>query len=265
MSQTHILIIDDEANLRQTMVRILKQAGYEVTAAGNGLEGLNLLAQHEFNLVYLDIRMPDMNGLDVLKKIHETYPDLAVILFTAQPDIHSAIQALRHGASDYLLKPLKPSQVIELTHAILAKQENNRRKRDIQEKIESLKAELDTLDGGGVIKGTANTGIKASDRYLIRGKLTLDLHRHQVTIDHRVVDLSITAFNYLLALARHAPGIVDYQTLVAEAQGYKATSREGQELAKWHIHHIRQAIEADIQRPAIIINVRGIGYRLVGD
>jgi DNA-binding response OmpR family regulator len=265
MSQTHILIIDDEANLRQTMLRILKQAGYEVTAAANGLEGLNLLAQHEFDLVYLDIRMPDMNGLDVLTKIHETYPDLAVILFTAQPDIHSAIQALRHGASDYLLKPLKPSQVIERTHAILAKQENNRRKREIQEKIESLKAELDTLAGGGVIKGTASTVTTASDRYLTRGKLTLDLHRHQVTVDHRLVDLPITAFNYLLSLARHAPGIVDYQTLVAEAQGYEATSREAQELAKWHIHHIRQAIEANVQRPSIIINVRGIGYRLVGD
>jgi DNA-binding response OmpR family regulator len=265
MSQAHILIIDDEANLRQTMARILKQAGYEVSAAANGLEGLNLLAQHGFDLVYLDIRMPEMNGLDVLKKIHETHPDLAVILFTAQPDIHSAIQALRHGASDYLLKPLKPSQVIEHTHAILAKQENNRRKREIQEKIESLKAELDTLDGAGAIKGTANNGTTAGDRYLTRGKLTLDLHRHQVTVDHRLIDLPITAFNYLLALARHAPNIVNYQTLVAEAQGYEASSREAQELAKWHIHHIRQAIEENIQHPSIIINVRGTGYRLVGD
>jgi DNA-binding response OmpR family regulator len=265
MINAHILIIDDEANLRQSMARILQRAGYEVTAAANGMEGLTLLAQDGFDLVYLDIRMPDINGLEVLKNIHRQYPDLPVILFTAQPDVHSAIQALRQGASDYLLKPLKPAQVIEHTRAILARQENHRRKRDIQAQIESLTAELHILDEGAELKKDANAAAPASDRYLNRGKLTLDLHRHQVRIDNRVIDLPLTAFNYLIVLARHAPGIVEYQSLVAEAQGYEANAREAQELAKWHIHHIRHAVEADAQRPALIINVRGVGYRLVAD
>ncbi|MBK9210884.1 MAG: winged helix-turn-helix domain-containing protein [Anaerolineales bacterium] len=76
---------------------------------------------------------------------------------------------------------------------------------------------------------------------------------------------SPTSFDYLLVLARHSPNVVNYQTLVAEAQGYQADVREAQELTKWHIHQLRQAIEKDTHAPSILINVRGAGYRLVAD
>jgi DNA-binding response OmpR family regulator len=66
-------------------------------------------------------------------------------------------------------------------------------------------------------------------------------------------------------MVRHAPNVVDYQTLVAEAQGYQADFRQAQELVKWHVHHIRQAIEPDVHNPTYLINVRGTGYRLVAD
>ena len=66
-------------------------------------------------------------------------------------------------------------------------------------------------------------------------------------------------------LARHSPNVVNYQTLVAEAQGYQADAREAQELTKWHIHQLRQAIEQDARNPSYLINVRGTGYRLVAD
>ena len=133
----HILIIDDEASLRQTMARILQRAGYEVTTATNGKEGFDLVSEHPFDLVYLDIRMPDVSGLELLKTIHARFPELAVILFTAQPDLNSAVQALRHGATDYLLKPLKPQAVIERTEAILATNQKERRKRELQRQIDA--------------------------------------------------------------------------------------------------------------------------------
>ena len=98
----HILIIDDEASLRQTLARILQRAGFEVTTTVSGSEALKLLSQHTFDLVYLDIRMPDVNGLEVLKIIHTKFPELPVILFTAQPDLSSAVEALRQGATDWL-------------------------------------------------------------------------------------------------------------------------------------------------------------------
>jgi len=261
----HILIIDDEAGLRQTMARILQRAGYEVTTASNSQEGLVRVGEHRFDLLYLDIRMPDGNGLELLQTIHARFPDLPVILFTAQPDINSAVEALRRGATDYLLKPLKPQTVIDRTQAILAGKEKERRKREIQRQIETLQAELNALEnpGGGTATSKQDQPTGTDDRFVIRGKLVLDLHTRRGTINGHTMELSPTSFDYLLVLARHTPNVVDFQTLVAEAQGYETDIREAQELAKWHIHHIRQAIEPDVRKPIHVINVRGIGYRLV--
>lgn len=262
----HILIIDDEINLRQTLARILHRAGFEVTTAENGKDGLALLARQTFDLIYMDIRMPDMSGLQVLRLIRADFPQLPVILFTAQPDLNTALDALRNGASDYLLKPLKPQDVIERTNMILAEMKLERRKKEIQAQIQTLQAELKDLEATGEAQEEAAT--KASDsneRYLRRGRLTLDLHTRQVVIDTRMINLPPTAFDYLLVLARHTPDIVDYKTLVTEAQGYQAEAREAKELTKWHIHHIREAIEADKDSPTMIINVRNSGYRLIVD
>lgn len=263
-----ILIIDDEAALRHSLTRILQGAGHDVTTAENGREGLAYLSQQPFDLVYLDIRMPDMNGLEVLKSIHRKHPLVAVVLFTAQPDLNSAIQAMREGAIDYLLKPLKPQNIIERTQALLARQERERRKRELQSQIEALQAELLSLEG--VDSAPAEPAAKEAlpddgERFLIRGRLKLDLHARRLTIGRNSLNLPPTSFDYLLVLARHAPKVVDYQTLVAEAQGYQADVREAQELVKWHIHHIRQAIEPDVSQPKYVINVRGTGYRLVAD
>jgi len=267
MNGGHILIIDDEPSLRQTMARILQRAGYEATTASNGKEGLGLIVEHRFDLVYLDIRMPDISGLELLRTIHAKFPELPVVLFTAQPDLNSAVEALRHGATDYLLKPLKPQSVIERTEAILVTKQKERRKREIQRQIESLQAELNALENPREEKAdsTPQQTPASDDRFLKRGPLTLDLHTRRVTVNETVTNLPPTSFDYLLALARHAPNVVDYQTLVSEAQGYATDSREAQELTKWHIHHIRQAIEPDTRNPIHVINVRGAGYRLVMD
>jgi DNA-binding response OmpR family regulator len=262
----HILIIDDEASLRQTMARILLRAGFEVTTVASGRETLAILNEHSFDLVYLDIRMPDMNGLEVLNAIHELFPELPVVLFTAQPDLHSAVEALRRGASDYLMKPLKPEMIVDRTRTIISDQGKKKRKREIQRQMEDLQAELDVLDG--VEQSARKTGQlvdPASDRFIRRGALTLDLHTHRVSVNKRSVSLAPTSFDYLLVLARHSPQTVDFKTLVAEAQGYETDARDAQELTKWHIHNIRQAIETDGQSSIHVINIRGSGYRLVTD
>ena len=261
----HILIIDDEASLRQTLARILQRAGFEVTTATNGKEGLALVSEHTFDLIYLDIRMPDISGLELLKTIHAQYPELPVILFTAQPDLNSAVEALRRGATDYLLKPLKPQAVIDRTQAVLANQQKERRKRELQRQIDALQSELNALENENDEQtvAAAQQGDGSDDRYLRRGLLTLDQHTRRVMMKDRVINLPPTSFDYLLVLARHSPSVVDYQTLVSEAQGYETDPREAQELTKWHIHHIRQAIEPDTRNPVYVINVRGTGYRLV--
>jgi len=261
-----ILIIDDEASLRRTLARILQQAKFEVTTAESGKEGLAFLAHQTFDMVYLDIRMPDMNGLEVLKAIHAKFPELPVILFTAQPDMSSAVEALRHGATDYLMKPLKPQALIERTQNILAWRQKERRKREIQSQIEALQVELSNLESGEDIEPIVTTQVGNPDeRFLVCGEISLDMHARRLKMGGQIVDIPPTTFDYLVVLVRHAPNVVDYQTLIAEAQGYQADFREAQELVKWHVHHIRQAIEPNPRKPIYLINQRGVGYRLVTD
>jgi DNA-binding response OmpR family regulator len=261
----HILIIDDEASLRQTMARILLRAGFEVTTVASGQESFSVLKEHSFDMVYLDLRLPDMNGLEILKVIRAQFHEMPIILFTAQPDLHSAVEALRNGATDYLLKPLRPEAVIERARLIIGEQNKKKRRRAILQQIEVLQAELDALDGVEVPERKSVPADTSFDRFIKRGILNLDLHTRRVVINDHVVSLAPTSFDYLLVLVRHSPNIVDYQTLVAEAQGYQSEMREAQELTKWHIHNIRQAIETDGQNLIHIITVRGSGYRLVTD
>jgi two-component system, OmpR family, alkaline phosphatase synthesis response regulator PhoP len=265
-STGHVLIIDDEPSLRRTLARILQRANLEVTTAGSGQEGLAFLAQQSFDLVYLDIRMPDMSGLEALKVIHSKYPELDVVLFTAQPDMNSAVEALRHGATDYLLKPLQPQAFIDRTHDILARKQRERRKREIQTQIEALQVELSRLEHEeDVPPMLAILDENVGDRFIIRGNINLDVQARRLKVGEQIVSIPPATFDYLVVLARHAPSIVDYQTLVAEAQGFETDFREAQELVKWHVHHIRQAIEPNPRKPIYLINQRGTGYRLVAD
>lgn len=261
----HILIIDDEASLRHTFTRILKQAGYEVTTAADGPEALERLASSPTcNLAYLDIHLPGMNGLQVLKEVHRLYPTLPVILFTAHASVESAVEAVRLGAIDYLLKPVDPDTLLARTRVVLAEQVVERRRREIQEQVEALQVELKQLERN-LAPPPAPTPPSGSDRFLKRGGLILDLQSRRATLGERVLALPPAAFDYLVVLIRHAPDVVQYQTLVAEAQGYQTDRREAQELAKWHIHELREALEPDPREPQHVLNVRGVGYRLVVD
>jgi len=262
----HILIIDDEATLRKTLARVLQQTGFEVTTAENGEQGLDFLKTNNFDMVFMDLRMPGLTGLEVLQLIHAGYPSLAVVLFTAQPDLNSAVEALRHGATDYLLKPLKPQAIIERAQTILANQKKENRKHEITLQMESLQAELKALETipAGQIDPLPQTSSN-KERFIKRGILVLDLHKRCLIINEETINLPPTSFDYLVVLARHAPNVVNYQTLVAEAQGYQTDGREAQELTKWHIHQLRQVIEKETHNPSFLINMRGMGYRLVAD
>ena len=109
------------------------------------------------------------------------------------------------------------------------------------------------------------TSFGPEDRFFKRGALILDLQARRATFRETVLALPPAAFDYLEVLARHSPEVIPYQTLVIEAQGYRADLMEARELSKWHIHAIRQALEADPSNPQVLLNVRGTGYRLVVD
>lgn len=258
-----ILIIDDEVTLCQTFTRILRQAGCEATAALDGKEALQRLATSTYDLAYLDLHLPGANGLEVLKEMHLIQPQLPVILFTAHASLQSAIEAMRLGATDYLIKPVDPETLIARTRTVLSERAVQRRRREIQEQIDALQAELTALESPPTPASPLAT--LSSERFLKRGRLTLDLQARRATFEDQELTLPPAAFDYVVVLARHAPDVVDYQTLVTEAQGYQIDRRQAQELAKWHIHELREALEPDPDQPRHVLNVRGTGYRLVAD
>lgn len=260
-----ILIIDDEAALRQTLTRILRQAGYDVTTAADGAEALQRTASANYDLVYLDLHLPGLSGLQVLRELHRLNPYLPVILFTAYASLQSAVEALRLGATDYLVKPIAPETLLSRTRAALAEQLVERHRREIRQQIENLQNELRNLEIGAAPPPAVAAPAAPGNRFIKSGSISLDLQARRVTVGTRNLTLPQAALDYLVVLARHAPAVVDYQTLIAEAQGYQTGRREAQELAKWHIHVLRDALEPNPKQPRYILNVRGTGYRLVTD
>ncbi len=106
-----IMVVDDEEIVRESLFHWFKKFGHVVDTASSGFEALDKLEQHPFQLLFVDIKMPGMDGIELLEKVKTEYPDTIVIIITAYGSIESAVKAMRIGASDYLLKPFKPDQL----------------------------------------------------------------------------------------------------------------------------------------------------------
>lgn len=106
-----LMIVDDELIVRESLLNWFSRYGHEVETAASGVQALEKLEQKPFQLLFVDIKMPGMDGLELLGKVKEEYPDTMVVIITAYGSIESAVKAMRNGASDYLLKPFKPEQL----------------------------------------------------------------------------------------------------------------------------------------------------------
>jgi DNA-binding response OmpR family regulator len=260
-----ILIVDDEPKLARSLALLLQRSDYVVTTAPDAAKALELLQAGAYDLVFLDIRLPDQSGIQLLPQIKALYPDMPVIILTAHATLETAIGAVRAGARDYLLKPINPEDILARTKKILDEQIQPKRKKAITTQIQALLSELQISDGSSpaTAAAVASPPIDPS-RYLKRGALQLDLHTHQVNLKEREISLPPSTFDYLVTLMRHSPNPVAYETLVKESQGYQEISRiEAKEMTRWQIHELRKALEEDLQRPHLIITVRDVGYRLV--
>lgn len=116
-ASSKVLVIDDEAVIREGLRQTLSGEGYEVELAANGKIGLSRLQQSEFQVVISDLKMPGMHGIEVLKTIRVLQPDIPVIIMTGYATVDSAVEAMKNGAFDYVTKPFPPEQIIEKVHA----------------------------------------------------------------------------------------------------------------------------------------------------
>src|SRR3970040_2351397 len=114
-----VLVIDDEKNVRALLTRILSQDEVDVHTAGTGAEGLQLADEVDPDVVLLDLRLPDADGMDLLKTLRARRPDTAVIIITAYGQIPSAVEAMKHGATDYLEQPFHALDTLRLSVSLV--------------------------------------------------------------------------------------------------------------------------------------------------
>ncbi len=117
-----LMIVDDEMIVRESLLNWLRKYGHEIDTAASGSEALEKIEQKHFQLLFVDIKMPGMDGLELLERVRKDYPDTLVVIITAHGSIESAARAMRAGASDYLLKPFKPDQLSLVMERIIRQQ-----------------------------------------------------------------------------------------------------------------------------------------------
>ncbi len=128
-SALRILVVDDELAIRESLAVWLRQDGHQVVVAADAKEALELLQRQEFDLALVDIKMPGMDGLELLRRIKEEYPETLVVIITAYGSIESSVEAMKAGASDYLLKPFDPE------HLMLLLEKMNRQRAHLRENL----------------------------------------------------------------------------------------------------------------------------------
>ena len=137
--RARILVIDDDKGIRESLETVLKEEGYEVDVAENGHEAIRKSEANYYNLALVDLRLPDMDGLELLTEMMETVPKVVKIIITGYPSLQNAIQAVNLGADGYMVKPYKMEDMLRAIRESLRKQEEARRfsEQKVKEFIET--------------------------------------------------------------------------------------------------------------------------------
>jgi DNA-binding response OmpR family regulator len=253
-----ILVVDDEKNIRIVLKEALEAHQYQVEQAGTGEDALRLFERHSFDLVLLDLKLPDTDGVELLTRIHEISPQTIIIMLTAFATLDSAVQALRKGAIDYLTKPASIPVIIEAVERGLLKKREETRRIQVITQLEQTLAELkrETL--------ATPTSADFNSRFVQTQTLMIDRAKRLVVRGDQSIPLSATEFDLLDYLVHHADRLVTASEIVKEIQGYDLAEEDARPLVRVHIQRLRQKLEDDPENPHYVLNVRGRGYRFVG-
>ena len=131
-----ILIVDDEVNLLQSLGDVLRSKGFMVGTARNGLEALDKLKERFFDLIIADLKMPRMGGMELLKVVRERYPQAAVVILTGYGTVKSAVDAIKRGAYDYLVKPFVPDEILLIIQRVVQEEILREEHRYMRQELE---------------------------------------------------------------------------------------------------------------------------------
>jgi DNA-binding response OmpR family regulator len=236
--RTNILVVDDEPIARQSLTDILRLEGYHVTAVPSGESAVDHIRMYSVDLVVLDLRMPGMGGLEVVKVISQVSPDTEIILLTAHGSMESAVEALRHRIHDYLLKPASPSQIIE----------------SVRRGLERRAARLAANKSGNTESEHSQSVVTMNDGTRI------DLVRRIVRNDDRSETLTPAEGHLLKVFLENKGKVFSHRELVLLVQGYDVSQREAQEILRPLVSRLRHKLADYPEIYSRIVSVRGTGY-----
>lgn len=258
MQMARILIVDDEPAVRMMLEAALRPAGYRVQSVSSGTEARTQIGDAEFDVVLLDLRLGDVDGIQVLQDIKAQWPATEVILLTAHGSIQSAVNALRFGAFDYLLKPAQVHDIRERVERGLVRRRANVQRTDLLQRISDSARVLSALEAG--VSEVPAPPI-SSDRIEI-GPLVLDLRRHGVSIGEQVLSLTRTEFSLLTALAQQPDTALSYSILSEAVYGRAQPEDEARALLRPHIARLRHKLESTGTHGVQLVSIRSMGYML---
>ena len=219
-----VLCIDDDRRLQELLVSWLGQNGVQVTSAYDGSSGIQALDTSAFDAVLLDVMMPGMNGLEVLRRIRAK-SRVPILMLTAKGDETDRVVGLEIGADDYVPKPFSPRELLARIRAVLRRSSP-----------EAISEKLSAAD------------------------VQVDVGTREVTVDGQSVELTGLEFDILVALMRRAGRVIPRDALLAEAG--RSDVVVGERTVDVHISHLRAKLGDDPRSPRRIKTVRGVGYVL---
>jgi DNA-binding response OmpR family regulator len=218
--------------------------GYAVNSVPNGQAAVEYVRTHPIELIIVDLRMPGMDGLEVIQVVNQISPETEVILLTAFGTTETAIQALRLRVHDYLLKPAPPAQVVNSVKKGLVR-------REARLKARGGSATMEVDDGALEITLKDGTHI--------------DLSRRQVRKKDKVIHLTPAEGRLLRVLIENPGRVYSHRELVLLVQGYDTSQREAPEILRPLVSRLRHKLEAFPSLSDRVVSVRGTGYLYEGD
>lgn len=264
LPEARILLVDDEPHVLLAMSRALQLKGYTyVDEARSGQEALDKLTRLPYDLMVLDIRMPGMDGLEVLQKTQQVRPNILVIILTGHAALDSAVAALKSGmVVDYLLKPASLEQVDAAIHRALRK-----RVKEMQQRhsLDAAIAALENLKTDRPLHEGKSSAVPP-ERFQYAGPLSLDREKRTLTLNSgeetRTIPLTASEESILSLLMAHPGDVLSSRRIAREAMSYELSETEAKTIVHPHIVRLRRKLERDPKRPNFIRTVRGRGYLL---
>lgn len=249
-----ILIVEDEEKIARFVTLELEHEGYQVEHAADGRTAVDLALERDYDLILLDVLLPQLNGMEVLRRIRK-HKDVPVIMVTARDAVMDKVAGLDAGADDYLTKPFAIEELFARIRVALKRSEAVRAASGVGG------VEAGGADVGAVamppVSGSTQASASPSPATLAVGSVALDPDRREVTVGGLPIALTAREFDVLALLMAHAETVLTRERIAHEALGYEYVGDTNN--VDVHIAHLRAKIE-DAGGARIIQTVRGVGY-----